>query len=120
VTYEELILSIIPVPHTITVQPNLGTGDDGEIYSIPVDVWPCYVDKTNSVMSLSGRGRVTKAESGSVQVLATATIVAPPDVDCPPKSIVTLSDGMRLTVFSVEVPDTAGLDIPTYAEIICK
>lgn len=119
-TYEDLLLSIIPKPHTITVQAHLGSTDAGETYAPPLDVYPCYVDMTNTAMPLAGRGRVMKAGSGSVQVEPAATIVAPPTVTCPPKSLVTLPSGTVITVFSIMVPDPAGLDIPTYAEITCK
>jgi hypothetical protein len=110
VTYEELISSILPAPDTIRVEEHLETGDDGEVYAVAQQVTPCYVDTGTAITIMVG----------GTQVLAAAVITAPPGIDCPPKSRITLPDGRSVVAHTVTSPNTGGLDVPTYTKIVCR
>jgi hypothetical protein len=102
-------LSLLPDPHTVTIEAYGGSGAYGDVYGDPVPV-TCFVDQ---------KRRVVRAPDGS-RVVSSSTVYAPLDTPAPGRSRVTLPDGQTTLVISAAARRAAGLPLPEHTEIVCE
>ncbi|WP_432110788.1 hypothetical protein [Streptomyces sp. YPW6] len=96
--------------HRIRIQPYRGDSAYGPTYGPPAEEVPALVDASP---------RMVRAPDGR-EVLAAATFIAGPDVDCPPGSRVTLPDGRNATALTVARHTAPGLPVPACTEVSCE
>ncbi|MFD9813714.1 hypothetical protein [Streptomyces sp. NPDC059080] len=96
--------------HRITVEAYAGDTAYGPSYDAPVCDVPALVDEAP---------RMVRAADGR-EVLATATVIAAPDLYCPPGSRITLSDGRTTTALAVAHHTAPGLPVPANTEVSCE
>lgn len=93
------LAQVLPSPHTIGLEPYLGSSGRGDLYG-PAMTVTCFVDQ---------KRRLVRAPNGS-QVVSSTTVFAPLDTTCPPRSRVTLPDGHTALVIGTAQRRAAGLD----------
>ncbi len=96
--------------HRIGVEPYLGDSAYGSTYGPAVEDVPALVDTSP---------RMVRAPDGR-EVLAAATFIADPNIDCPPGSRVTLPDGCTATALTVARHTAPGLPVPACTEVSCE
>ncbi|WP_242640839.1 hypothetical protein [Streptomyces kasugaensis] len=96
--------------HRIVVEPYAGESAYGQQYRHATPDVPALVDATP---------RMVRASDGR-QVVASATFVAGPMLDCPPGSRVTLPDGRTTTALTVAHHTAPGLPVPACTEVSCE
>lgn len=95
--------------HRIAVEPYLGDSAYG----------PRYGERVEDVPALVAAVRTQVRDAEGRDVLATAQIIAAPDLDCPPGSRVTLPDGRTATAISSASHTAPGLPVPASLEVMC-
>jgi hypothetical protein len=96
--------------HRVTVEPYLGDSAYGPRYGPPVAGVPALVAlAVRTVRDREGR-----------EVTSTATVIAGPDLDCPPESRITLPDGRTTRAIAVARHTAPGLPVPESTEVSCE
>ncbi|MGY4988910.1 hypothetical protein [Streptomyces nigrescens] len=95
--------------HRITVECYQGDSAYGPTYGEPVCV-PALVSAV----------RKQVADKDGRETLATAQIIAGPELECPPGSRLTLPDGRRATAISTARHTAPGLPVPACTEVMCQ
>ncbi|MCM2420303.1 hypothetical protein [Streptomyces sp. RKAG293] len=96
--------------HRITVESYAGESAYGPQYRHPIPDVPALVDETP---------RLVRAPDGR-QVVASATVIAGPALDCPPGSRLTLPGGRTTTAITVAHHTAPGLPVPANTEVSCE
>ncbi|GAU67682.1 putative hypothetical protein [Streptomyces sp. NBRC 110611] len=96
--------------HRVTVEPYAGESAYGPQYRHAIPEVPALVDATP---------RMVRAPDGR-QVVASATVIADPALDCPPGSRITLPDGRTTTAITVGHHTAPGLPVPACTEVMCE
>ncbi|MEV0115541.1 hypothetical protein AB0H77_20235 [Streptomyces sp. NPDC050844] len=107
------MLSEVPpwlLRHRIAVEPYLGDSAYG----------PQFGERVENVPALVAAVRKQLADKDGRTVLATAQVIAAPDLDCPPGSRVTLPDGRNATAISTASHTAPGLPVPASMEVMCQ
>ena len=96
--------------HRITVEPYRGDSAYGPTYGPAVEDVPALVALTvRTVRDREGR-----------EVTSTATVIAGPDLECPPESRITLPDGRTTRAITVAKHTAPGLPVPESVEVSCE
>ncbi|MFM9368141.1 hypothetical protein [Streptomyces sp. Da 82-17] len=96
--------------HRIAVEPYLGDSAYGPRFGPQVVGIPALVAAVcEQITDPEGR-----------KVIATAQIIASPDLDCPPGSRITLPDGRTATAISAARHTAPGLPVPACTELKCQ
>ena len=96
--------------HRIDVEPYVGDSAYG----------PSYGERVECVPALVAMVRKQTADKDGREVLATAQVIAAPELDCPPGSRVTLPDGRTATAISTARHTAPGLPVPACVEVMCQ
>ncbi|MGW8374266.1 hypothetical protein [Streptomyces sp. ODS28] len=96
--------------HRVDVEPYLGDSAYG----------PRYGPRVESVPALVAAVRKQVADKEGRQILATAQVIAGPELECPPGSRVTLPDGRAATAISTAEHTAPGLPAPACVEVMCQ
>ncbi|WP_329148280.1 hypothetical protein OIU91_19820 [Streptomyces sp. NBC_01456] len=96
--------------HRISVEPYLGDTAYG----------PQYGEMVACVPALVVAVRKQVADKDGREILATAQIVAGPELECPPGSRLTLPDGRTATAVSTARHTAPGLPVPACTEVMCQ
>ncbi|MEU3710490.1 hypothetical protein [Streptomyces catenulae] len=96
--------------HRIAIEPYLGDTAYGPSFGPQVVDVPALVDESP---------RMVRGADGR-EVLATATVIAAPDLHCPPGSRITLPDGRTTTALTVAHHTAPGLPVPANTEVSCE
>ncbi|MFG3118697.1 hypothetical protein ACGF4C_30540 [Streptomyces sp. NPDC048197] len=95
--------------HRVTVEPYLGDSAYGPTYGEAVCAPALVAAVRKQVAAKDGR-----------EVLATAQIIAGPELQCPPGSRITLPDGRTATAISTATHTAPGLPVPACVEVMCQ
>ncbi|WKX70047.1 hypothetical protein [Streptomyces sp. XD-27] len=96
--------------HRIAIEPYLGDSAYG----------PRYGDRVENVPALVVAVRKQVRDAEGREVLATAQIIAGPELECPPGSRITLPDGRTATAISTARHTAPGLPVPASVEVMCE
>ncbi|MFF4701249.1 hypothetical protein [Streptomyces chattanoogensis] len=96
--------------HRITVEAYAGDTAYGPSYDLPVCDVPALVDEAP---------RMVRGEDGR-EVLTATTVIAAPDLNCPPGSRITLPDGRTTTALTVARHTSPGLPVPANTVVSCE
>jgi hypothetical protein len=96
--------------HRVTVEAYAGDTAYGPRYEPPVYDVPALVDESPRMVR----------DSDGREVLATAIVIAAPDLHCPPGSHITLPDGRTTTALTVARHTAPGLPVPANTEVRCE
>lgn len=96
--------------HRIAVEPYLGDSAYG----------PRYGERVECVPALVAAVRKQVANAEGREVLATAQIIAGPELECPPGSRITLPDDRRATALTTARHTAPGLPVPACIEVMCQ
>lgn len=109
-TWEDFVAQVLPAPHTVTVEAYEGSGAYGDVYALPVDVGPCFVDDRRQLV------RVQTTDAAGHEAVSSTTVYCPPGTVAPPGSRATWN-GRTSRVLAVSVRDDAGLGLPAHVEL---
>ena len=96
--------------HRVAIEPYAGESAYGPVYGPAVPEVPALVDE---------RPRMVRAADGR-QLVASATVITAPDVECPAGSRLTLPSGRTTTALAVAHHTAPGLPVPACLEVSCE
>ncbi|MFD7508123.1 hypothetical protein ACFV5N_02065 [Streptomyces sp. NPDC059853] len=94
--------------HTVTVEPYIGDSAYGPRYGPPATVRALVYARPRIVRAADGR-----------QLVASASVIAEPGLDCPPGSRITLPSGRTASALTVADHTAPGLPVPSCTEVMC-
>ncbi|AGK80401.1 hypothetical protein SFUL_5513 [Streptomyces microflavus DSM 40593] len=98
------------LPHLITIERYRGEGPVGSVY------WP----PGGPVRALVSEKVRTVRDRTGAEVTSTAQVIAAPDLDCPPQSLITLPSGRKTTALHVAAHTAPGLPLPQSTEVFAE
>lgn len=104
-------ISLLPAPHTITVEAYAGSGAYGDTWSAPVVYDRCFVDARRK------RVRIQTQDAAGAEVVSSTQVYGPPGMVAPPSSRVTLPNGTVSRVLDAAQLDDAGLGLPAHVAL---